>query len=133
MPLYSYECKCGLITDKMFKITNKPKSIKCPCGKIAKSIINPSFTPSYDAPWLTSVLEVVDKDPRKAHCQEFLKHPTRSNHKKWMKGEKLRPLEPGEGKAKDMFDEKKADKHIYDGLMRAYKKVNKIEVNHGEI
>ena len=52
-----------------------------------------------DTAWLKTVREVVDKDGGPA-SQEFLKNPTRTNYKKWMEENNLRPLEPGERASK---------------------------------
>jgi hypothetical protein len=61
-----------------------------------------------DSGWLKSVLQVVEKDSPKLHVQAFLKDPTRSNYRAWMRGEGLRPYETGEKAEKFKFD---ADRH----------------------
>lgn len=40
MPLYSYRCPNGHEEDHVFSHTMKPETVKCQCGRIAKSIIN---------------------------------------------------------------------------------------------
>jgi len=98
MPIYDVICTAcnreseiiGSIHDEMFT---------CPtCGGQAKKIISLSKTHSFinDAPWLPSVLEVVDKEGG-PHCQRFLHSPTRANYKAWMKGENIVPMEKEHG------------------------------------
>ena len=38
--LYEYECKCGAVHEKVFKVTNFPNTIKCECGGMARKIIS---------------------------------------------------------------------------------------------
>ena len=40
MPTYTYECPDGHETDREFKMSECPDTIKCECGKIATKIIN---------------------------------------------------------------------------------------------
>lgn len=96
-----YQCsQCQRITEHYVK-TPPPETTTCPhCDGIAEKIITMNLTAPVDAGWINSVLEVVDKHSDKPHCKEFLNHPTRANYKNWMKGEGLRPLEPGEKRAK---------------------------------
>ena len=99
MPLYDFECGvCGEITESIEEYGTD--FIECrQCGKLAKKIITMSgvHLGNEDAQgWIRSVTEVVDKDNPAPHVQEFIKNPTRRNYKRWMKGEGLRPLEPGE-------------------------------------
>ncbi|MDQ7833688.1 MAG: hypothetical protein RDU30_18325 [Desulfovibrionaceae bacterium] len=49
-----------------------------------------------DADWIASVTRVVDKDNPAPHVRAFLAHPCRAAYRAWMRGEGLRPLEPGE-------------------------------------
>lgn len=93
MPIYDYECgSCEAITERYAKINDDIQSCE-QCGSDAYRIISVSghYTGNEDAAWLKSVVEVVDKDPSKTHCQDFIKNPTRSNWKKWMAGEGIRP------------------------------------------
>lgn len=104
MILYDFECeRCGN-TIEVFT-DSQTNTGTCPlCGGKTKKIISIGRVNcmNEDANWIRSVTEVVDKEGGQ-HCQEFLKNPTRSNYKKWMKGEGLRPMEPGElpGKPKE--------------------------------
>lgn len=41
MPVYEYECEeCGRITDKIFRIDEKPERVSCQCGASARAIIS---------------------------------------------------------------------------------------------
>lgn len=95
--LHDHWCKvCGNDFEAMVEWDQE--TTRCPrCGFDAQRYYKGSCTNApIDAAWIATVRDVVDKDPRKAHCQEFLKHPTRANYQAWMKGEGIRPLEPGE-------------------------------------
>jgi hypothetical protein len=95
MILADFECShCGYIEEAL--CDSSEQEGKChDCGSLTKRIISLGrvYAGNQDAPWIKSVLEVVDKDSKKPHVQEFLKNPTRSNYKKWMKGEGLRPAD----------------------------------------
>lgn len=97
-PIYDFECAaCGKTIEAIEDI--ETKAIECECGATALRIITASgvHLGNEDASgWVKSVLEVVDKDSSAPHVRDFLKDPTRRNYKRWMKGEGLRPLEPGE-------------------------------------
>lgn len=96
MPILSdFECRrCLSITEKLCDY--EQKTLTCPkCGGKAKRIISVGrkFISDENAPWLKSVLDVVDRSNPAAHVQNFLKDPSRANYKKWMKGEGIRPLD----------------------------------------
>jgi putative FmdB family regulatory protein len=96
MPIYDFECgSCGAIVERYAKIEEEVLACE-KCNSEAHRIISVSghYCGNEDAPWLKSVVEVVDKDPNKAHCQEFIKNPTRRNWKAWMAGEGIKPA-PG--------------------------------------
>jgi hypothetical protein len=101
MILSDFECKkCGNIFEELIQADEQerpcPRCYNYMAGDVmAKRIISLGrvYSGNQDAPWIKSVLEVVDKDSKKPHVQEFLKNPTRSNYKKWMKGEGLRPAD----------------------------------------
>ena len=100
MPVYTWECpKCTKEFDIICSITDRNKPILCPmCGNPGHRIVSVGggYTANEDAGWIKTVLEVVDKDSKMPHVTKFLKDPTRTNYKQWMKGEGLRCLEPGE-------------------------------------
>jgi putative FmdB family regulatory protein len=108
MPLYDFECQeCGSIHEAIEPMDVKHRPCPVPdCRGRAKKIISASgvFCANDDAAWIRSVREVVNKDGG-AHCQAFLKDPTRANWKAWMKGEGLRPFEPGERQRPEPIDE----------------------------
>ena len=68
----------------------------------------PQKRDTVDAPWISTVLEVVEKGSDKPHCNEFLKHPTRANYNTWKNKEGVRHLEQGERKSKNDNTFKKA-------------------------
>lgn len=126
MPIYSYECECGRITEHIYPVDKIKEVVKCQCGKRARKIITCSgyFTANQDAAWIRSVREVVSKDPSKKHCQEFLKNPTRQNYHNWMEKEGLRPLdknEHSEPKPVSLAEMKQA-------TMREYRKRNALTI-----
>ena len=92
--LYDFECRtCGKVEERL---TDHCQYIAvCECGGTQDRIISASgvYTGNLDAPWLRSVLDVVDKDSRAPHVLEFRKNPNRETYKAWMKGEGLRPAD----------------------------------------
>jgi len=95
MPILAdFECsKCNTVTEHY--VDAQQKTVKCKCGGKAKKIISlPGVYVNSENPnWIRSVLDVVDKEDKRHHVQEFLKHPTRENYKRWMKEEKIRPVD----------------------------------------
>lgn len=100
MPIYAWECsECHKEFDVICPISKRNKAMLCPeCECISHRVVSVGggYTANEDAPWLKTVIEVVDKDSKAPHVVEFRKNPTRANYKRWMKGEGLRHLEPGE-------------------------------------
>jgi len=101
MPLYDFECKNGHITESIQ--SSAVKVIPCPhCKGQARKIISwgGHYTGNKDAQWLKSVHEIIDKRPHtlrdKPMTREFLKNPTRRNHRAWMKERNIQPLERGD-------------------------------------
>jgi len=89
-----FECKSHHVSEHY--VHHKQKRVVCPvCRKPAQRIIsvNGQYTANQDAPWLKSVLDVVDKTSTKPHVQEFMRNPTRANYKAWMKGEGIKPMD----------------------------------------
>ncbi len=104
MPVYDYACQSCQAIEEVFSLMNyRPAEVKCQaCGGKATQIITmrEAIAP-VDPGWISSVLEVVDKDPEApAHCKEFRRHPTRANMKTWMDREGLRPMDPAENRHK---------------------------------
>lgn len=94
MPLYDFECAdCGRITETFAGL--EETVIVCVCGRPTRRIISISgqYLGNQDAPWLRSVLDVVDRESTKPHVREFIANPSRENYKKWMKGEGVRPMD----------------------------------------
>lgn len=100
MPVYDYICeKCGTTIETVRGID--VDEIKCHrCGGEAHRIISlrSHNTFNEDAGWIKDVLEVVDKKGKEPETKEFLRNPTRSNMKAWMKARGLRHMDQGEEK-----------------------------------
>ena len=129
MPIYDFECrKCGHIQEVFTSMSNCNRSVVCiQCGGRSKHIITMSgvHLGNEDAQgWVKSVLEVVDKDNKAPHVQNFIKDPTRKNYKAWMKGEGLRPLEPGERTKPKPRDYSKFGEKLF----RRHQQRNRIEI-----
>jgi len=126
-PIFDHECKsCQHIFESIQPVDCE--EINCPeCGGKAKRIISCSGQncANEDAGWIRSVLEVVDKESNAPHVRRFLKDPTRSNYKAWMKGEGIRPLENGEGKRKPREIDHKA---MADKIMRMRHERRRIDI-----
>jgi len=121
MPIYDYECHdCGQVWE-VIKAINNHRLQLCPeCKCIGKKIITASgvYTGNQDATWVKTVLEVVDKEDRAPHTQEFLKSPTRKNYKRWMQKEGLRPLESREGTKPPPPDLTRVNRKTWENLQK---------------
>jgi putative FmdB family regulatory protein len=130
MPIYDYLCPAEHIHERYARVDEEV--FDCPeCGDKAKRIISlggPSTT-NEDAPWIRSVLEVVEKD---GHCRvsnEFLKYPTRTNYKRWMKEKGIRPMENERGGPPGFKKPAPPDeKAITDATYERYRKKTALEV-----
>jgi len=84
-----------------------------------------------EAPWLNSVLDVVAKDSDKPHTKAFLAEPTRTNYKKWMKAEGIRPLENGEQHASRVMQQQREaefERSAVENAMRRLQERRRIEM-----
>jgi len=130
MPIYDYECEaCGYTWESFVSVDETV--IDCVnerCGGKAKRLLGvPGVNvANQDSPWIRSVLEVVEKNSGKPHCEEFLKNPTRKNYQNWMKAEGLRHLEPGEkaGRPDGAAIHRKITDEVYD----KHRRRNAIEI-----
>ena len=68
----------------------------CACGGSAKRLLSVGRAWRADADWLPSVTAVVDKESSAPHVRAFLAEPSRANYRRFLRGEGLRPQEPGE-------------------------------------
>lgn len=126
MPVYDHLCKCGKTFEAIMPMDRE--TAVCPeCGEQAKRIISCSGQncANEDAEWIRSVLEVVDKDSNAPHVKRFLKEPTRSNYKAWMRGEGIRPLEPGEERRRPSRID---DRMMTDKIMRMRQERRRLEI-----
>jgi len=131
MPIYDFSCShCHKVTESVENIDTA--AIKCPeCGAISWKQFSPMGTVRFpeDTAWLRTVLEVVSKDSKAPHVVEFLKDPTRTNYKAWMKSEGLRPRDPAEKPHKRT--EREAREHhqrCTDYAMRKHMERKRLEV-----
>ena len=128
MPIFDFKCEnksCGLIFEGF--VTSGVKTLKCPrCGSQARRIFTATTVnlANEDVPWIRSILEVVDKESDKPETIEFLRNPTRSNYKRWMKAEGLRHLEPGEKPQKPKIDLDKIKERVF----KKYRERTRIEI-----
>ena len=116
MILADFECSnCGNIFERI--TDSSQKVCLCPeCMAVGTRIITVGhvYKGNQDAAWLKTVIDVVDKDPSKLHCQEFIKSPTRDNYQRWMKGEGIRPLENNEPMKPPPVDMTNANKEVWE-------------------
>jgi len=129
MILKDYTCQeCGHTQEFFVDPSNIPEFKGCRlCGGKAKKILTMSMTAPVDCSWIGTVRTVVDKSPDKPHCQEFLRHPTRGNYKKWMAGENLRPLEIGESPMPKV-DRKARRKDTRKKMLEMYRARNEVSI-----
>lgn len=61
MPIYTFECSCGTVTDEIFRIADRPDRIKCPkCGANARRVLAPGGVQTDgDVKWLESACKVL--------------------------------------------------------------------------
>lgn len=133
MPIYDYECdKCGHREEVIHSVHEIYAKI-CPrCeDALLTRIISASgqYLGNQDAPWLRSVLEVVDKESKAPHVVEFRRNPTRENYRKWMKGEGLRPADDNVRGAPPVYERPQTDtSHIRREVMEKFRQRRRIEV-----
>ncbi len=100
MPIYDYECKhCGHVELDVYArhADQHLDCVSCP-EKMERYIsLSGVHTANEDADWIRSVTEVVEKGGSCRVSTEFLKNPTRTNLKRWMKEKGLRHVENHHG------------------------------------
>ena len=130
MILRDFECEqCHCIHEEIASVEDDFHV--CPeCGDISHKIITAGriYLGNDDARWISSVLEVVDKESNALHTREFIKNPNRTNYRAWMKGEGLRPFDPGEKRSKPKDLDLANDPHITHQLMKMKQKRERMEV-----
>ena len=134
--LWDFECKdCGIFEDI---VESGETEVTCKCGKMAERIFTPSgmFTGNQTSDWIRSVVDVVDKDDKSPHVQEFIRNPTRDNLNTWMKKEGLRHAEiggsqHGEGYHNRMRKQEEEANHIghmTEAVMKMRRRDRRIEI-----
>lgn len=131
MPLYDYSCsRCGRIYELLFKIADRPHAVNCHvCGGFAlrRIAVSGVHCANDDAPWVRTVVDVVDKKSQNPATREFIKNPTRSNLDRHLKANGLRHADKGEkfGKVGPAFD---VDRHT-EKLVKYRREKNAIRIN----
>ncbi len=130
MPLYEFHCSiCGFRADYVTSVGTE--LVCCPnCqGEARKQFaFGQSHPVMEEAGWYRSVLEVVDKESENAVDKEFLRHPNRTNYKKWMKYHGLRPMENEYGALPGKKEVKRDLKPITEYCIKKHIEGNRIEV-----
>jgi len=134
--LWDFECKdCGIFEDI---VESGETTVTCKCGKIADRIFTPSgmFIGNQDADWIKSVVDVVVKDDKSPHVQEFIRNPTRDNMNRWMKKEGLRHCDTGGSQHGEGYERRMAKQreeanhvgHMTDAVMKMRRRDRRIEI-----
>jgi hypothetical protein len=120
-PIYQVKCpECGKEDEVITNVDNRETACRfCSGGRTARvpAVRGPGLA-NEDTPWVRSVLEVVDKESKAPHVVEFLKNPTRSNMRAWMKKEGIRHWESGEKPRKFEFDESRHAEKVMEMKIR---------------
>ncbi len=95
MPLYIFSCPiCGLEDERIVDYDTKIMPCEfCQGESYQQFSFGQSFEVRDDAPWIRSVLEVVDKESHDVVDRQFIDTPDRRNYQRWMKHHKLVPFE----------------------------------------
>ena len=130
MPIYEFSCPiCDNREDRFVW----PGFEWVPCsrcqGDMRKQFSFGQSQPIQEnANWLPSVLEVVDKESNDPVDRAFLKDPTRTNYKNWMRHHNLRPLENERGGPPTAKNPKHDLKSITDYCYEQKRKRERIEI-----
>jgi len=98
MPLYDFQCRdCKAIFERFAHQLERQTYCE-ECGGVDAYRIISVGRSAYrqDAPWLESVLDVVDKTDKDPATQAFIAEPSRHNYQNWMKAKGLRPMSENE-------------------------------------
>lgn len=131
MPLYEYICdECGGRQERFCSMSERHEYLKCvACRGTARRTISVSgvHCANDDAPWVRTVVDVVDKKSQNPATREFIKNPTRSNLDRHLKANGLRHADKGEkfGKVGPAFD---VDRHT-EKLVKYRREKNAIRIN----
>ncbi len=94
-PLYNFSCPiCGLVDERIVDYDTQISPCEFCQGEAAKQFsFGQSFEVREDAPWLKSVIDVVDKESVDLIDRRFIDQPNRKNYQNWMRHHNLRPFE----------------------------------------
>jgi putative FmdB family regulatory protein len=135
LKLYDYECyNCKTIFEALGETDEREKLCpRCPGDVVARRIISVSgqYLGNQDATWIRSVLEVVDKDSKARHVQDFIKNPSRKNYQDWMKGEGIKPIDHTVRGGPPVFERPHPHdrKPLVDELFRRHRERKSLSVN----
>lgn len=137
MPLYDYECfECGSVFEDL---ANPDDMSMRPCRRdgcpgLCERLVSYGRGANVfrdEAPWISSVLQVVAKDSKNPEARAFIETPNRANYVKWMKSEGLRPYEPGENRSAREHKrqrDREFDANHAESVMRAWQNGKRIEI-----
>jgi len=53
MPIYDYACECGIEQERFFKMADKPDTVSCICGGVARKVLSANTVLGDDMPaWM---------------------------------------------------------------------------------
>ena len=95
MPLYNFSCPvCGREEERIVDYDTKIMPCEFCCGESYQQFsFGQRFEVREDAPWIKTVIEVVDKESADPVDRRFIAEPNRGNYHAWMRHHKLRPFE----------------------------------------
>ncbi|MFO7748946.1 MAG: zinc ribbon domain-containing protein [Desulfobacteraceae bacterium] len=133
MPLFDFRCEqCETVSEHMAEADERTRQCE-DCGGIMNRLLSwrDSNVLREEAPWIRTVLDVVAKDSDKPETKDFLKNPTRSNMKRWMKSEGIRHAEPGEFSEARRYrqeNERRFEKQQADRMMERLQERRRIDI-----
>jgi len=95
MPIYNFSCAiCGMEEERIADFDTEIMPCEFCCGESYKQFsFGQSFEVREDAPWIRTVLDVVDKESCDPTDRRFISEPNRGNYHAWMRHHNLRPFE----------------------------------------
>lgn len=88
--LYEFQCKsCQKVQERIFKVSDCPANVSCPCGGVAKKILSRiAVHTDGDVSWIPSAAQILQSD------RELRTNPitTRTEWKKYIQDHNLTPI-----------------------------------------
>lgn len=128
MPLYDFRCECGHIFEAFAGI--EERTCTCPvCGSVSRRVVSIGASAyRHDAPWIESVLAVVDKESRLPHTRAFIETPTRESYRMWMAENNIRPMDDGEHRHRQRPNEEAFVRQMAEKIVKHKRKRETIEL-----